>query len=121
VFGLQASMGLISLDETTALPVVPLAWLFVASSGLLLSLLLWQLYRRARPGSLLLTACLVGPLAKLGLEQLRLYPRPPTLMLGIPCLAASASLLVLLLRSRTSVSGDRPTWRTRSARLDGHA
>lgn len=65
-------------------PVVPLPYLFSATSIAILGVLVWLLRRDAPAGALLVTACILGPIGKLVLEPLRGDPRPPLLMLGIP-------------------------------------
>jgi len=92
----QVMQHQISGLEARGVPALPLPLLFSASSLMILVVLVLMLRRGARPGSLLLIACVLGPLAKLGLEELRAVPRPPGLMFWIPALTLAASAGVLL-------------------------
>jgi prolipoprotein diacylglyceryltransferase len=102
-------------SEVRGLPALPLPLLFTLSSLAILVVLLWVLRRGAKPGLALTTACFLGSLAKLGLEELRAVARPPGLMFWIPAVTAVTSACVLLaaLWSRcetVELAGTHPEW-----------
>lgn len=96
-FGEQLSHD--SLFQPTSLSaVVPLPLLFSVLSVVILCVLVKLLRSRWPPGTVLLTACLLGSIGKLILEQVRAVPRPGVLHLGIPVATAIVSVGVLLAR-----------------------
>jgi prolipoprotein diacylglyceryltransferase len=116
VFARQLTQGLVDVSAEAALPTHPLPVYFMLAAVALLALLLWQLRRRAAPGTLMLTFSIVWPVSKLALEQLRETPRPPGLATAVPVamLVASAIVMALgLLRSgppaqRSVIAAGRP-------------
>jgi prolipoprotein diacylglyceryltransferase len=83
-YSAQIQHNLISPGDPLSLPAHPLPLYFAGASLLTLTILLWLLRRRVPAGFMLATFCILEPIAKLSLEQLRAVPRPGPLMLGIP-------------------------------------
>ena len=112
-FARQYASGLVDASSAAALPTHPLPVYFMIAAVLLLAVLLWQLRRRAPPGTLLVTFGMLWPVGKLALEQLRENPRPPGLMTAVPVamLLASAALAAAMTAERRRVRwlGDRVT------------
>lgn len=101
----QIRDGLISGAESLSLPAHPLPVYFAASALVILAVLLWLHRRKAAPGMLLATFCVLEPATKLALEALRADPRPPALMVGIPLtvLLVGATALALAYLRRAQV------------------
>jgi phosphatidylglycerol:prolipoprotein diacylglycerol transferase len=103
----QAREGLLRGTEALSLPTHPLPLYFALSALALLAVLLWLHRRKAPPGTLLATFCIVEPAAKLLLEPLRANPRPPGLMVGIPAavlIVTIGAVAVAWLRRRRSAA-----------------
>ncbi|HEV7735536.1 MAG TPA: prolipoprotein diacylglyceryl transferase family protein [Candidatus Binatia bacterium] len=111
----QRRVGLVDVSAATSLPAHPLAVYFALASIATLAILLWQLHRNAAPGTLLLTFCVLRPLAKLTLEPLRADPPRDLLMQAIP-----ASVLALALTTIVAL-GARRMIRAGRVPSDGHA
>jgi len=103
----QLREHLIPLSAPLSLPAHPLPLYFGATSLGILALLLWLLKRGAPAGSLLATACILGPFAKLALERLRADPRPAALMTGIPLATLVGTVMILSLRSASVAAARR--------------
>lgn len=111
----QRRVGLVDVSAATSLPAHPLALYFALASIATLAVLLWQLRRNTAPGTLLLTFCVLRPLAKLTLEPLRADPPHDVLMQVIP-----ASVLTIALATLVVLSVRRAITAVR-APADGHA
>ncbi len=96
-YGLEVGQGLIR-PGAPGVPVLPLAWMFSLTAAAILLVLLRAMRRGARPGSVLLLACILGPIAKVAIEQLRYDPRPGSLQLGIPIATLAVAVTIAVVR-----------------------
>ncbi len=95
-FSYQVRAGLIPSDSVLSQPAHPLPLYFALASLLTLGILVWLLRRGAPAGALLLAFGILRPLAKLSLEPLRAFPRPPGLMIGIPASVLVCSVAAII-------------------------
>jgi phosphatidylglycerol:prolipoprotein diacylglycerol transferase len=94
----QLRDNLIALSDPMSLPAHPLPLYFAVGSLFILGVMLWQFRRGARPGTMLLTACILGPASKLAFETLRAEPRAPGLMFLVPATVLAVASVVAILR-----------------------